>query len=283
MSNLSQDFNSVNRLKMDSEIAELNRDIQKSLSLIRHKYLITSNKRGVGKKSFAINLAVTLSKRGVKVGLMDLDFQGPDIFNMLGFKGFYNVDENNRFRPKSFSDNLQVITIKSIMRDGDQAVDRWGELKINVIRRFIAAVKWGRLDYLIVSSPPGTGDDSLTVAQTINNAKVIFVSTPKRTLLSEIEKLLSLYKTVKMPILGVVENMSGFFCTDCDTTGGNTLRESIIMEVDYLGRIPIDPHMVECADEQESYLEKFPDSETAEGYQFIVEKIFKDGKKKGEN
>lgn len=283
MSNLSKDFNSVNQLKIDSEIAELSHAIQKSLSLIRHKYLITSNKRGVGKKSFAINLAVTLSKRGVKVGFMDLDFHGPDIFNMLGLKRLNYFDKDNRFKPKSFSDNLQVTSIQSIMRDGDQAVDRWGELKINVIRRFIAAAKWGRLDYLIVSSPPGTGGDSFAVAQTINNAKVIFVSTPERTLLSEIEKLLSLYKTVKMPILGVVENMSGFFCTDCDTTGGNTLRESIIMEVDYLGRIPIDPHMVECADEQESYLEKFPDSETAEGYQLIVEKIFKDGKKKGED
>ena len=259
-----------------SERVERNHAIREPLSLIKHKYLVTSNKRSVGKTSLAAHLAVTLSKRGTKVGLMDLDLDGSDISRMLGLKGSYEINEDNLYIPQSYSDNLQVISIEFVVRDSDQTVIQHENLKMNAIRQCITNVNWGPMDCLIVNSPPGTGSESLAVAQAIQDSKVIFVSTPQRESLIEIEKLIKLYTNLEMTILGVIENMSGFFCSDCNKTGGTTLTESIIMECDYLGRIPVATYMTECIKAGESYLEKYPDSEAAHGYKLIVEKIIED-------
>jgi len=259
-----------------SERVERNHAIQKPLSLIQNKYLVTSNKRGVGKTSLAAHLAVTLSKSWAKVGLMNLDSDGTDISRMLGLKGSYEIGEDNLYIPQSYSDNLQVISIESIVRDIDHTVMRRENLKMHAIRQCIANVNWGPMEYLIVDSPPGTGSESLAVAQTIQGAKVIFVSTPQRESLIEIEKLIKFYTNLKMTILGVIENMSGFFCEECDKTGETTLTESVILDIDYLGRIPTATDMTECIKAGESYLEKYPDSEAAHAYKLVVEKIMED-------
>ena len=259
-----------------SERVERNHAIREPLSLIKHKYLVTSNKRSVGKTSLAAHLAVTLSKRGTKVGLMDLDLDGSDISRMLGLKGSYEINEDNLYIPQSYSDNLQVISIEFVVRDSDQTVIQHENLKMNAIRQCITNVNWGPMEYLIVDSPPGTGSESLAVAQTIQGAKVIFISTPQRESLIEIEKLIKFYTNLKMTIWGVIENMSGFFCEECDKTGETTLTESVIMDIDYLGRVPTAIDMTECIKAEKSFLEKYPDSEAAHAYKLIVEKIIKD-------
>jgi ATP-binding protein involved in chromosome partitioning len=277
MSNSSEDFDPPFRQNMDSGRAEQGRVNHDSLSLIRHKYIVTSNKRGVGKTSLAANLAVALSKRKVKVGLIGLDLHGTNVCRMLGLQGIYESDVNKQFVPESYSDYLKVISIESIMKDVDQTVAWRGDLKSHVIEQFIADVNWGDLDYLIIDSISGTGDEPLTVAHAIHDAKVIFVSAPEKEYLpherDHVRELMNLYENAQNSILGFVENMSGFFCKKCDKTGERTFREAIIMNVRYLGRIPIDPYISNCLAAGQSYLEKYPNSEAAHGYELIVDKI----------
>ena len=180
MNNSSKNWDPLYRKNMDSGSAEQDQAIHDSPSLTQHKYIVTSNKRGVGKTSLAANLAVALSKRKVKVGLIDLDLHGTNICNMLGLQGIYETDEDNLFVPESYSDYLKVISIESIMKDVDQTVIWREDLKSHVIRQFIADINWGDLDYLIIDSISGAGDEPLAVARAFHDAKVIFLSAPKK-------------------------------------------------------------------------------------------------------
>ena len=282
MSNSSKDFDLPNQKNGDSGPAEQDRAIDDSMSLIQHKYIVTSNKRGVGKTSLAANLAVALSKRKVNVGLIDLDLHGTNISNMLGLQGIYYTDENNQFIPESYSDYLKVISIKSILNDVNQTVIWRGELKSHFIHQFIADVSWGELDYLIIDAISGTGDEPLAAANAIRDAKVIFVSAPEKEYLpharKQVREMINLYENAQNSILGFVENKSGLFCKACDKTSEGMFREAIIFNVRYLGRIPIDPKMPYCTEARQSYLEKYPNSEAAHGYKLIVDKIIEDSR-----
>jgi ATP-binding protein involved in chromosome partitioning len=284
MSNSSKDFDLPYRKNEGSELAEQAKVIDDSLTLIQHKYIVTSNKRGVGKTSLAANLAVALSKRKVKVGLIDLDLHGTNISNMLGLQGIYETDVDNQFVPESYSDYLKVISIKSILKDVNQTVIWRGDLKSHVIRQFIADVNWGDLDYLIIDSISGAGDEPIAVANAIQDARVIFVSAPEKEYLpharKQVRELINLYENAKNPILGFVENKSGLFCKTCDKTSEGMFSEAIIFNVRYLGRIPIDSQMPYCTAAGQSYLEKYPNSEAAHGYKLIVDKIIEDGRSK---
>jgi len=284
MSNSSKEFDPPYRKNRGSGPAEQDRGVHDSLSLIQHKYIVTSNKRGVGKTSLAANLAVALSKRKVKVGLIDLDLHGTNISNILGLQGIYETDVDKQFVPESYSDYLKVISIESILKDVNQTVIWRGDLKTHVIRQFIADVNWGDLDYLIIDSISGAGDEPIAVANAIQDAKVIFVSaTEKEYLLParrQVRELIDLYENAKNSIMGFVENMSGLFYDNCHKTGNKVFRESIIFNVNYLGRIPLDPHMPHCTAAGQSYLEKYPNSEAAHGYESIVDKIIKDSHSK---
>ena len=252
--------------------------IQEALGLIKNKLLVMSGKGGVGKSSVSTNLAVALSKTGAKVGLMDVDLHGPDIPRMLGLKGLLDISPDNRMIPKAYSDNLKVVSIESLAQDTDQAVIWRGPLKMQVIRQFISDVHWGQLDYLVIDSPPGTGDEPLSVAQTIPGAKALIVTTPQEISLADIRKSISFCRTVNMPIFGLIENMSGFVCPHCGKptelfgTGGG-LKTAVAMDVTFLGQIPFDPNMVKSADAGEPYLEKYPDSEATKAYNEIVKKV----------
>jgi ATP-binding protein involved in chromosome partitioning len=225
-----------------------------------------------------VNLAVALAKKGARVGLMDVDLHGPDIPRMLGLTGLLDVDDNRHLLPKRYSENLGVISIESLAQDADDAIIWRGPLKMHVIRQFISDVHWGQLDYLIIDSPPGTGDEPLSVAQTIPGAQAIIVTTPQEISLADIRKSINFCRTVNMPIFGLVENMSGFVCPHCsqpiDLFGsGGGFKTAIAMNVPYLGRIPIDPKMVQCSDAGEAYVEKNPGSETTKAFNDIVEQI----------
>lgn len=276
MSNAKKKFDHSYRQNRGSSMAAQDRDPPYSLGLIKHKYLITSSKRGVGKTSLATSLAVALSKREIKVGLIDLDLHGTDNLNILNLKESYEVDENKQFIPKLFSDYLKIISIRSIKQEVDQNVIWEGDLISRMIGQFVADIDLGELDYLIVDSPPGTGKESLAVTQSIPVAKVIFVSTPEKEPLPQLAELIKFYQTAQIPILGLIENMSGFWCEDCARTGESTFRESNILNVDYLGRIPFDPHMAESTSSDQFYLEMYPNSEATHGYEFVVDKIIED-------
>jgi len=264
--------------QQDPETAVQDQLIQEALGMIKHKFLVMSGKGGVGKTSVAANLAVALSKKGTKVGLMDVDLHGPDIPRMLGLKGLLEVSADSRLVPKAYSDNLKVVSIESLTQDQDDAVIWRGPLKMHVIRQFISDVHWERLDYLIIDSPPGTGDEPLSVAQTIPGAKAIIVTTPQEVSLADIRKSINFCRTVNMPIFGLIENMSGFVCPHCgqamDLFGsGGGFKTALAMNVPFLGHIPFDPQLVACADAGESYMEKFPDTEVTRAYNQIVDTI----------
>ena len=168
------------------------------------------------------------------------------------------------------------------MKDVDQSVIWRGDLKSHVIRQFIADVSWGDLDYLIIDSISGAGDEPIAVANAIQDAKVILVSAPEKEYLPhtrrQITELIDLYENAQNSILGFVENMSGLFCKKCDKTSEGVFREAIIFNVSYLGRIPLDPNLPYCAAAGQSYLEKYPNSEAAHGYELIADKIIEDSR-----
>jgi len=230
-------------------------EIKERLSHIKNKILVLSGKGGVGKSSIAAYLAVSLAKRGYRVGLMDVDLHGPSIPRLLGLKGgLLPSTMQGKAIPVPFMSNLHVISIETLMGENKDVATIWrGPIKIGVIRQFISDIDWPDLDYLVIDSPPGTGDEPLTVAQTIPDAKALVVTTPQEISLADVRKSINFCRIVKMEILGIVENMSGLLCPHCGkeiqlfgARGGEllALRENITL----LGKLPLDPEVVRQGD-----------------------------------
>jgi ATP-binding protein involved in chromosome partitioning len=194
-----------------------NKEIAETLRHIKNKILVMSGKGGVGKSSVAAYLALSLAKRGYRVGLMDVDLHGPSIPRMLGLKGNLGFGGHEmKMLPVNYLPNMEVISIETLMGENKDAATIWrGPLKIGAIRHFISAIDWMDLDYLVIDSPPGTGDEPLTVAQTIPDAKALIVTTPQEVSLADVRKSINFCRQVKMEILGLVENMSGLTCPYC--------------------------------------------------------------------
>ena len=138
--------------------------VDSSLKKIKNKYIVLSGKGGVGKTSTSVNLSMALADKGFNVGIMDVDLHGPDVPRMLGLKGMLDLSQNNKLNPMRYSENLKVVSIESLIASKDDAIIWRGPLKYSAIRQFIGEVEWGNLDFLIIDSPPGTGDEPLTVA-----------------------------------------------------------------------------------------------------------------------
>lgn len=250
----------------------------RALSKIRNKFLIMSGKGGVGKTSTSVNLAIALARKGYKVGLLDVDLHGPDIPKMLGLEGTMEVSQNRKLKPKKFSENLCAVSIESLLPDRDEAVIWRGPVKYNAIRQFIEEVEWGELDYLIVDAPPGTGDEPLTIAQLIKDAKAIIVTTPQEVALADVRKSISFCRRVELEIFGLVENMSGFTCPHCgeavDILGnGGGEKTASAAGIPFLGKIPFDPRMVSCSDSGVSFQDQYSDAEAANAFVKVAEKV----------
>lgn len=234
--------------------------LREQLKRIQHKLLVMSGKGGVGKSSVAAYLSLGLAGLGHKVGLMDVDLHGPSIPRMLGLNGVFNVGDDGRMIPRACNNNLRVVSIECLLEDKDSAVIWRGPVKHGVIKQFISDVNWGDLDYLIIDSPPGTGDEPMSVAQTIPDAHAIIVTTPQEIALADVRKSINFCRHVHMPILGLVENMNGFVCPHCNLEvpllgkgGGARTAES--MNVHLLGSLPFDPRVVQAGDIGKSLFE----------------------------
>ena len=258
--------------------AEQKAKVDWSLQKIKNKFIVMSGKGGVGKTSTSVNLSIILANKGFKVGIMDVDLHGPDIPRMLGFGGILNLSQNQKLNPASVSRNLKAVSIESLMPGKDDAIIWRGPLKYSAIQQFVGDVEWGELDFLIIDSPPGTGDEPLTVAQTISDAKAIIVTTPQEISLADVRKSINFCKAVKMPIFGIIENMSGFACPHCGEmidlfgTGGGE-KTALEFGLTFLGRIPFDPNMVACGDSGICYQEAHPDSRVTQAFDEIAEKM----------
>ncbi len=252
--------------------------VKTSLGKIKNKIIVMSGKGGVGKTSTSVNLSIALASKGHRVGIMDVDLHGPDVPRMLGLNGVPELTPNKKLNPLRYSDHLSAISIESFTPGKDDAIIWRGPLKYAAIRQFIGEVDWGDLDFLVIDSPPGTGDEPLTVAQTISDAKAIIVTTPQEVALADVRKSINFCKTVNMEIFGMIENMSGLNCPHCGEMidlfgaggGERTARE---MGIRFLGRIPFDPNVVACGDSGACYQEKHQESAVTKAFTDVAEAV----------
>ena len=264
----------------DAQIAQQDIAITRSLGKIRHKILVMSGKGGVGKSTVAVNLALGLAKKGHKVGLMDVDLHGPDVCRMLDLNEPLELRQSahSLIPPLIYNENVKVVSLEYMMKDRDEAIIWRGPLKIQAIRQFVADMDWGELDYLVIDAPPGTGDEPLSVAQTVPNVQAVVVTTPQAVALADVRKSINFCKTVEMPIIGVVENMSGFVCPHCEETvdifssggGEKTARD---FELPFLGRVPMDPRVVVGGDSGKPYLSSDENSPAVQAFAAVVEAV----------
>jgi ATP-binding protein involved in chromosome partitioning len=232
----------------------MEKEIARTRKQIRHKILVMSGKGGVGKSSVAVSLALSLARRGHKVGLMDVDIHGPNVLRMLGLTEPLDLMHAQFQLPPDLFDNLRVISIEMLMKNREQAVIWRGPLKHQLIQQFMSEVQWGPLDYLVIDAPPGTGDEPMSVAQTIPEAHAIIVTTPQEISLADVRKSINFCQKINLDILGLVENMSGYSCPHCGEAIplfkiGGAAKTAQTAKVPFLGALPFDPKVVEAADQ----------------------------------
>jgi Mrp family chromosome partitioning ATPase/predicted Fe-Mo cluster-binding NifX family protein len=251
--------------------------LQKRMDQIGHKILILSGKGGVGKSTVAANLAMTLARDGKKVGLLDVDIHGPSIPKLMGIMGQVPRMGDQTITPVRVGERLLVMSMGSLLQHQDLAVIWRGPLKMGAIKQFLKDVEWGQLDFLIIDSPPGTGDEPLSVAQLIPDLDgAIVVTSPQDLSILDVRKSITFCRQLKMPVLGVVENMSGLMCPHCGQEidvfkKGGGERMALEMNVPFLGSIPIDPLVVEASDAGQPFISKHPDSPTAAAFEKTVQ------------
>jgi len=251
--------------------------IEKKMGKIKYKFVVLSGKGGVGKSSVAVNLAASLAQKGHKVGIVDADIHGPNIPKMLGVEEEKPLAAEEGILPIPITDNLRVMSIGFFLRQREDAVIWRGPLKHSLLKQFFGEVQWGDLDYLIVDMPPGTGDEALSTAHLLKELNgAVIVTTPQDVALLDSRKSITFCRELKLPLIGVVENMSGMVCPHCGkeidlfkTGGGERIAQE--MKVPFLGRIPLDPEMVICTDDGKPFVLTHPESGAAVSFGKIAE------------
>ncbi|GAM25810.1 hypothetical protein SAMD00019534_089850 [Acytostelium subglobosum LB1] len=233
---------------------------------IQHKILVLSGKGGVGKSTIATNLAMYLAHIGKRVGLLDVDLCGPSVPKMLGLDS-KEVHKSSAGWIPVYTDSTQklgVISIQFLLGDRDAPVIWRGPKKNSMIKQFIQDVCWGDLDYLIVDTPPGTSDEHISVTEELlkyNPDGAVLVTTPQGVSISDVRKEISFCQKIGLPIIGIVENMSGYECTNIfSSEGGRLLAEQCSLP--FLGKLPIDPLLTTCSEKGMNYFVEYPNSST---------------------
>lgn len=247
------------------------------LSKIKNKIIVMSGKGGVGKSTVAANIAVSLALKGYKTGLLDVDIDGPSIPTIFGLEKERAHGTEDALLPIVFGDSLKIISIGFLIDDLDSAIIWRGPAKAGVIQQFVKDVEWGELDYLIVDCPPGTGDEPLSIIQLLEDVTgAVIVTTPQKLAIADVRKSINFCEKVNVPVIGVIENMSGFICPECNKTveifkagGGEKMAQD--MNVPFLGKIPIDPQIVDAGDSGKPFLFFYSKTPTAK----IMEEIIK--------
>ncbi len=254
--------------------------IKENLKEVRNIIMVMSGKGGVGKSTIASNLALSLAKKGYKVGLLDIDIHGPNLPLMLGVdKEHMEVSKDNRIEPVIINDNLKLASMGFLLPDKKEAIIWRGPLKMKVIEQFLKDIQWGALDWLIVDAPPGTGDEPLSMAQLVPATSAIIVTTPQEISILDVRKSVTFAQKLNLKILGIVENMSGLICPKCGEKialfkEGGGERVASEMGIPFLGSIPIEPKVVEATDTGMPYVTEYPDSSVAKAYKRIIDNVF---------
>jgi len=253
--------------------------LMKKLAHIKHKIIIMSGKGGVGKSTVATNLAVAMAMRGYEVGIMDADIHGPNIPKMLGVEDQHLTADAEGLFPVQVLPHLKIMSMAFLIADRDSPIVWRGPMKMSAIKQFIQDVNWGDLDYLFVDLPPGTGDEPLSVAQLIPEADgAVIVTTPQDVALLDSRKSVTFAKALGLPVIGILENMSGFKCPHCGEEidlfkigGGEKAAKEL--NVPFIGRIPIDVNMVPSGDDGKPIVMSKSDSPGAKAFNEIADKM----------
>jgi len=250
--------------------------LEKNMEGVRFKFLVLSGKGGVGKSTVSVNLATTLSTEGAGVGILDADIHGPNIPKMLGIESVKPFISSGGFIPVAAAHEIRVMSIGFLLRSKDDAVIWRGPLKHGLLKQFLGEMLWGDLDYLIFDLPPGTGDEALSISHLLKRVDgAIVVTTPQDVSLLDSRKSITFCQRLNIPLIGVIENMSGMVCPHCQKEidlfkkggGEKAARE---MGVAFLGRIPLDPGMVDSTDKGRPFVSSHPQSQVAEAFRNIA-------------
>jgi ATP-binding protein involved in chromosome partitioning len=274
-------LNKANRYMQTNEIKILEQEAQvkDKMALIEHKLVVISGKGGVGKTSVSVNLAYALSLKDMDVAILDIDIHGPNIAKMLGIEGKSLHGLASGIQPVKVKNNLFAVSVGLAGYGSDQPIIWRGPMKTAIIRQFLSDVNWGVLDYLIIDSPPGTGDEPLSVCQLIPDLSgAIVVTTPQDVAVMDARKSIQFAKELSIPVVGIIENMSGFICPHCGREtdifkkgGGEKAAEDT--KVTFLGRVPFQPEFVQYADKGTPFMSFKAQTKAAESFIAIVDKI----------
>lgn len=263
----------------ETTIADQEKRIKEKMSHVKNKLIVMSGKGGVGKTSVAVNLAYALSLVAKKTAILDIDVHGPNIAKMLGIenKTLYSTGEG--IEPVEVAPNLSAVSTALAGGGGDSPVIWRGPMKTAVIRQLLAEVNWGELDYMIIDSPPGTGDEPLSVCQLIPGINgAVIVTTPQDVAVMDARKSIKFAQEIGIPVVGVIENMSGFICPHCSASidifkKGGGEKAATELGVPFLGRIPFDPEVVHLADKGTPLVTFQEISDTSRAFMEIVTRI----------
>ena len=259
-------------------MSDLDIRVRDNMAQIKHKIVVMSGKGGVGKSTMSTNIAYGLAMKGFKVGIVDADIHGPDIALMFGKEGYKMAT----FDPLTLLDGrLKVVSLSFFLPTSDDPVIWRGPAKIGAIHQFLGDIKWGELDYLVVDLPPGTGDEPLTMAQALglgDNDGCVIVTTPQDVAILDSRKSAKFAQMIGMPVLGVVENMSGFVCPHCGEridifkTGGGE-KAANELKLDFLGKVPMVPGIVEAGDSGKPYIGSADKNLASDTINSIIDKL----------
>ncbi|NOR14848.1 MAG: P-loop NTPase [Candidatus Aminicenantes bacterium] len=262
----------------EEDIKEEDIKVSRTLAKIKNRLLVFSGKGGVGKSTVATNLALAFARKGLKVGLLDVDIHGPNLAKMLGVEDKQMDISPDGIKAVDINKNLKLVSMSFLLQDPGIPVIWRGPMKMKAIHQFLGDVDWGELDWLIIDSPPGTGDEPLSVAQLIPATGAVVVTTPQEVSLMDSRKAVAFALKLNLKVLGIVENMSGMVCPHCGKKidlfkEGGGKKAALELGVPFLGKIPLDPQIVISGDEGKPFIASRPESEASKAFMSLVKNI----------
>lgn len=254
-------------------------EVREAMKDVKHKVVILSGKGGVGKTTVATNLAISFAKNNLSAGIIDADIYGPNVPKLLGLEGEHPTSDGQKLDPVIGPLGMKIMSMGFLLRNRDDAVAWRGPIVAKAITQFLGDVRWGELDLLVVDLPPGTGDEILSILQSIPEIDgVVIVSTPQEVAVLDARRAIQLVKRMEVPLLGIVENMAEFVCPSCGARhrlfGNGAVKQAADdFGIEHLGTLPLDPSIIQLSDKGTPFVIENPESQSAMAFAEIVKKL----------